>query len=436
MRERVLTLACALGALLLFGTLFMRGGALSEKGALPTTEERSDNGLKGAWQWLQAEGVATMSLREHFGALAARKDVAASGNLLIVTLPAASNFRRDELVALDRWVREGNTLLVLAPLLDRPGWAQYPFMGANDLRLLSGLAVASATPKVSAPARGAAPARNDPDGQQLVRSLEWFSPLASAQRSRLLPSQALPFFAGVREAVGFSDYAPSAAGLSIPRDGFSLVLGHEAGSGADAMWMRPAGQGTIIVSGFASLFTNRALAVPGNARLLANLIGATVAPRGAVIFDDEHQGLSANYDPAKFFADRRLYATLAVIVLVWLIWVLGATRLRMPVAHAHVPREAELVRVAGLFLARVTRPAAAARRVFAQFFERLADAALTRGGPRGTEQLWQYLESHPKLARAQVMQLRAWHAAAAAGRRVPLLELHNLIVRTERQLAS
>jgi hypothetical protein len=84
----------------------------------------------------------------------------------------------------------------------------------------------------------------------------------------------------------------------------------------------------------------------------------------------------------------------------------------------------------------VTRPAAAARRVFGQFFERLADAASTRGGPRDTEQLWQYLESHPKLARAQVMQLRTWYAAAAAGRHVPLLELHNLIVRTERQLAS
>ncbi|HEY6823628.1 MAG TPA: hypothetical protein VI195_04270, partial [Steroidobacteraceae bacterium] len=50
--------------------------------------------------------------------------------------------------------------------------------------------------------------------------------------------------------------------------------------------------------------------------------------------------------------------------------------------------------------------------------------------------LWEWLESHPRLARAEVLQLRAWHAAAYANRRVPLIRLHNLIVNTERQLAQ
>jgi hypothetical protein len=219
-----------------------------------------------------------------------------------------------------------------------------------------------------------------------------------------------------------------------PHDGFVLSLAREQASGRDAFWVRPNGSGTIIVSGFGALFTNRALGVADNARLLANLVAATVDPRGAVIFDDEHQGLSLAYDPQKFFADSRLYATVAIIAAVWLTWVLGGTQLRMPSVRSPAPREGALVRTTGLFLARVVRPAAAARRMLEQFVGRLRQRLA--GGGAATEEVWQWLESHPRLARADVLRLRGWQAAAGAGRRVPLIKLHNLIVRTERQLAT
>jgi len=92
--------------------------------------------------------------------------------------------------------------------------------------------------------------------------------------------------------------------------------------------------------------------------LLANIVTATVRPKGAVLFDDEHQGLAAAYDPAKFYNDPRLYGTIGVLAAVWLIWVLGGTRLRLPAMRLPAPREAELVRATGGFLARVLRPAA------------------------------------------------------------------------------
>src|SRR3989440_3312239 len=43
-------------------------------------------------------------------------------------------------------------------------------------------------------------------------------------------------------------------------------------------------------SGFGSLFSNRALAGADNARLLANIVGASVRSRGALLFDrsEEH----------------------------------------------------------------------------------------------------------------------------------------------------
>jgi hypothetical protein len=168
--------------------------------------------------------------------------------------------------------------------------------------------------------------------------------------------------------------------------------------------------------------------------LLSNIVTATVRPKGAVLFDDEHQGLAAAYDPAKFYNDPRLYGTIGVLAAVWLIWVLGGTRLRLPAMRMPAPREAELVRATGGFLARVLRPAAAARRLFEHFFGRLA--ARTHRGAQAEGLPWEWLEHHPRVRRADVQQLRQWYAQAYSDRRVPLTRLHNLIVRTERQLAA
>jgi hypothetical protein len=121
------------------------------------------------------------------------------------------------------------------------------------------------------------------------------------------------------------------------------------------------------------------------------------------------------------------------VTAVWFAWVLGATRLRLPDNRVPAPREAELVRATGGFLARVLRPAAAARRLFEHFFRRLSHRR--GGGPRDGPP-WDWLEHHPRLKRADVAQLREWYADAYSDRRVSLTRLHNLIVRTERNLAA
>ena len=440
-RDRFVTLACALGALLLFGTLFWRGGTLSEREvSRPTTVERGDNGLLGALRWLQREGVPTLSLRERFGALERRHELAAAGNLLIVSLPASSNFRNDEVVALDRWIRTGNTLLVLAALTDRPSFAQLPHTMYADLQLLTGLSVTHEREKTpgTAPKGTPAPAGKpggpgkDEARKALARLIE---ELPVPQRRSLVPNQAHPYFAGVASAVAFSDYSPSVSTLLLPRDGFALTLAHDAESGAGALWVRPDGAGTIVVSGYASLFTNRALGLANNAQLLANLIAVTVGPRGTVIFDDEHQGLTAAYDPAKFYRDRRLYATIFALAMVWLAWVLGGTQLKMPLAVGGAPRESELVRTTGLFFARVLKPASAARRMFENFLGRLRPGAPPAGTP-AVAAAWEWLANHPRLAAADVRQLRQWYADAYADRRVPLVRLHNLLLATEGRLAA
>jgi hypothetical protein len=428
MRERLTTLGCALGALLLFASLFLRGEQIEHQHATPPTSvERGANGLRGALSWLTGEGIRTASLRERFDSLAARGDLPAAGNLLIVTTPVVTPLRPSEVSALNRWVGSGNTLLVLAALSDRPDWALAGSARA-DLNLLTGLEVVSRAPPAYRAGVRPGAARS-----ARRRGVLGLLPLAEPLRSTLVANRTHPYLSGVSAAVALSDYPPEAWEVKIPRSGFVLSLAHQRELGEGVLWLRPVGAGRVLVSAFGSLFTNRALGLADNARLLANIVSASLAPGGVVLFDDEHQGLAAAYDPAKFYRDRRLYATLGVVTAVWLAWVLGATRLRLPASRTPAPREAELVRATGIFLARVLRPAAAARRMFELFFLRLRPRARRTAPEEGLP--WQWLEQHPRLRLADVRQLRAWYADAYADRRVPLTRLHNLLTRTERQLA-
>ena len=143
MKERLVTLALALGALALFAAMFLRsasGPGLAGEVPRPLTTEHRGNGYFAAMSWLAADGVPAISLRERFGALPRRTDLAKSGNLLVVTLPAATEFRTEEFLPLDAWVRAGNTLLVLAALADDPDWARgRAGLVISDLDLLTGL---------------------------------------------------------------------------------------------------------------------------------------------------------------------------------------------------------------------------------------------------------------------------------------------------------
>ena len=428
MRERLNTLLCALGALLVFATLFLHGPMEMPRGAAPTTSERGEDGLFAARSWLEREGVSALSLRERFDTLEKRRDLPPTGNLLIVTTPVVNAFKAAELHSLDHWVRAGNTLLVLAALSDQPAWS---WVGTvhGDLKLLTGLEFVFAKRQpVASPARQAG---SSPGAQR--RAIQSLQRLAQPLRSTLIPNRPHPYLSEVASAQAFSDHPHSAWEVVVPRAGFVLALAHERESGAGVLWLRPAGRGTIIVSAFGSLFANRALGVADNARLLANIVTASLGSGGAVLFDDTHQGLTSTYDPAKFYRDPRLYATLAVLVAVWLAWVLGATSLRPATPPASAPSEAELVRVTGMFLARVLRPAAAARRLFEQFFLRL-QRLTGRVGAEGPP--WEWLENHPRVPAEDLRQLRSWYADAYSERRIPLVRLHNLIVRTERQLAA
>jgi hypothetical protein len=424
-KERFITFVCALGALGLFLTMFLHKegeGIGGKEIPRPTTEERGGNGYHAALQWLDAEHIRAVSLRDRFDKLPQKSSLAATGNVLIVTLPAVAVFKTEEFRPLDHWVRAGNTLLVLAALSDNPAWAfSFAGMTAGDLNLLTGLEFESARIRDLRARKATEPAPRDRDNRDLASQLAAATrAFTEPRRATLVSNRDHAYFRGVHEAVALSDYEAQPWTVKVPYEGFVLALGHQRETGEGAFWTRPLGNGRIVVSALGTLFTNRALGLADNGRLLANIIGTNLGPRGAVLFDDVHQGLGANYDPAKFYRDPRLHMTIGIVAALWLAWVLGATRLRVPATRAPVPREAELVRATGGFLARVLTPAAAARRMFEHFLRRWP---------------WELLEHQTRIPPADLQQLKSWYSQLGTSR-VPLTQLHNLIVRINRQLNS
>ena len=265
----------------------------------PTTEERGANGYQAAMQWLDHEHIRTISLRERYDRLP-KKNLPATGNVLIVTLPATAVFKTEEFRPLDHWVREGNTLLVLAALSDTPDWAfSFGGMTSGDLNLLTGLEFESIQQPRPASQEAA------PDSKETIVRL----PLhlsGAATGTTLVPNREHAYFNGVQQVVALTDYESQSWTVKVPYEGFVLTLAHDRETGEGAFWTRPLGNGRIIVSGLGTIFTNRALGLADNARLLSNIVATNLGPRGAVLFDDVHQGLGANYDPAKFYRDPRL----------------------------------------------------------------------------------------------------------------------------------
>ncbi|MCP5328885.1 MAG: DUF4350 domain-containing protein [Sinobacteraceae bacterium] len=461
--ERGTTAILALGALLLFFVLMFggRGSGMAGAPPRPTSAESSGNGYSIMRRWLESEGIAVGSLRESFDALAR---LAPSGagreSLLVLTLPGAGPIQTGELQPLDRWLREGNTLLVIAALSDAPDWARGP-IGADafDLKAVTGLdfeavpqrerrlalerrTTSGTAADTAAEAGDASPAAAEAADESLAQEVGRPTAagpavlLAAPRRETAEVVPGVPWLEGVSELAAESDYRRTSGSVRLPYGGIVFELARDQESGEGVLWSRPFGRGRIVVSAYGTLLSNRAIGLADNSRLLASLVAQSVGPDGMVLFDDGHQGLSVGYDPQQLFGDRRLYLTCGMLVALWLLWVLGATRLRTPRLAESAPRPGELLQAAGGFFARVLPSHVAAQRLLGHFFARLpvvrrqqADDSLAQAPP------WDWLQRQPGIDSMDVQQLRDWYAAARNGRPVPLEKLHNLLCGMEKRLA-
>jgi len=147
MKERLITLALALGALAFFYAMMApKPQPESEKITTPLTTERGPNGYAAMIRWLTSESIPVVSFRERYS----RLPNASSGNVLITTMPHRLAARVSEIDSLQDWVYDGNTLVVMAALADTPDWAMQPeYRGQliEQLKELTGLEFAVAKPQ-------------------------------------------------------------------------------------------------------------------------------------------------------------------------------------------------------------------------------------------------------------------------------------------------
>ena len=111
----------------------------------------------------------------------------------------------------------------------------------------------------------------------------------------------------------------------------ALVLLRSTRDQSPAGWWLPFGQGGVVVLGYGSLWKNPNLAREGNALAGESLLTRFLKPGGVVLFDDYRYGLSSIYDPDALLADPRLYKTLGVVAVLWLLYAVGRSRRMLPV---------------------------------------------------------------------------------------------------------
>lgn len=436
MKDRLLTFALAIGALAAFYVLLVpKPSPPHGHITRPLSTEAGVNGYLGLQRWLAAEHVRTFSLRERYGSLAGIAPAVPTGNLLIATTPQIYPIRSSEAQPLQEWIAAGNTLLVLAGLSDTPEWSMgegFDPAFLEHMNLMTGLSFAEMLPP-DEPVKSAAdaadtkqPERKETPVRRAQREmLETLQRLAETERTKSSPNGSHPLLEGVRSIVAVTEY-PSAHLQATSEQAVLLELASDHASGVPALWLRPHGDGQIIVSAYGSIFTNKVLDEGDNARLLANVVHWSLGPKGQVILDDAHQGLVSFYDPDKFFGDARLHRALWWLLALWFVFVLGPRRLRAAVASWNPIDVTSFVRATGGFMARVLRPAAAGQRLFANFFNEIRSrlGLSTDGAP-----VWDWLGSRATIPPRDLQRLQELHERVVQRRRIDLSELYNLLMR-------
>jgi hypothetical protein len=142
-------------------------------------------------------------------------------------------------------------------------------------------------------------------------------------------------------------------------------------------WWVPFGKGNLVVLPYGGLFRNRSLNRPDNASAGEALLRRFQGENAAIYFDDYRYGLSDIYDPEAFYKDPRLYGTVAIAVLLWLMYAVGRRSRLLPV---RLPRprfsSAQLAINLSEFYARKLEPKALAELLLWHF-----DAALAARYP-------------------------------------------------------
>jgi len=411
-KEKLITLGLAVCALVLFLILLFPKPQTGVPTQRPLTTASSGPGYLALFRWLSATGVAPLDLHQRFGQLPDQiVSPRPTGNLLIITLPFDVTPHPEELTALNAWVSSGNTVLILAALDDTPLWSAVADNFVPQVQQLTGIKFT---------------ARQEPATDRVTQVKQGLrAALTPAGREvELNPSGEIVLLEGVRHLATLSPLPSTQWQVEATDNSPVLELARRTDSADPVMWMKASGNGTLIVSAYASLFSNEVIGKADNARLLSNIIAWSLQPGGRVILDDAHQGAMNEYDAAKFFGDPRLHHTLQWLLLLWLAWVVAAQPLRAAARNVGSLDESAMLRATAGFFAGVLRPVASAQWLLDEFFDRLRRR---HGLVHSASPPWDWLSSHAGIRSASLDELRELYASTQAGRRVSLVRLQRIV---------
>jgi hypothetical protein len=445
-KDRWITFLLAVGAFVAFYRFFIGPVNLeADEYSRPLSTETRANGYFALRRWLESERIPVSELRQRYDWLLRAPDFPERGNLLVITVPHERFARPSEIGSLFEWVGKGNAVVVLAGLFDTPEWGVPDTGTPGTIQRLSKIRVRDheaalrheawkkkAAEREAREAAGEPVPEEPPERAAATARQPAFVRLKEPKRNAMKPIVDHPLLQGVRAVHAQSEYPAGSFDIVSPPGEGVLALMTDADSKLAALWLTWVGDGSIVVSGYGSLFTNKMLAQADNAQLAANLVGSYVTAGGHVIFDDVHQGAASFYDAEAFFGDPRLHASFWWIVALWLVWVLGSTRLPPPAARPPPVREKAFVDATGGFFARVVGRRRAAERMFASFFD---DLHRVLGETPHGRPPWDWIRATGGVAAGDVRRLEELHARVAAGRRVDLVELHNRLRQLRKQLA-
>jgi hypothetical protein len=416
-KERLVTLGLAVAALFLCYALFLPK-PLPENtvSTRPLSTDSGAAGYQAAWRWLKAVHIPAMSLRDRFDHLSTQRR---TGNVLFTTMPHKLPVRPAEASRLDEWIERGNSVVIAAALDDTPIWAlEGSGRLARDVGRLARLKFETTETKQAAN-------KDSSTAQKLKSALET---LSEPRDVAIEPRGAHPLVTDVHSLKVSSDL-PASRWLATPMDSAGVLQVAQVADGGDAViWIRRQGNGQVIVLGVAGLFSNRDLGSADNAKLLANVIGWSLEPGGAVIFDDAHQGAVDYYDAKAFYKDPRLHRTLWWMVLLWFVFVLGIQRFRGHLPGRETADVTAFVGSSGDFFASALSPPTAGARLLVNFFNSIHRRRGTRedGTPA-----WDWLSSQAAVSRNDVRELQELQTRIQSGRRFSLLRLQSLLSRLQ-----
>ncbi|MEM9742466.1 MAG: DUF4350 domain-containing protein [Pseudomonadota bacterium] len=486
--ERAKTLGWVAGILIIIALLIAsESGEQDAPLVRPTTEQPRFAGVLALRRWLESAAIDTVSWQRRFDDL--DQTVPGRGHVMIAHQPTSLYAEAEELAALNEWVAAGNTLLVAAGLLEGTPWIYDGFDLVDDLERMTGLrfvrrgAAEDGEEPVESPAVATDPTddpsvdtASDAEGESLLDAAEgafdrvfstpgwvllhgatdvvdlvaapgataalasagarapwdgseWIRELSDATNEADTEAAVdAEYCAGTALAEGYRALAgrSGCVQVRVPHpDSWRTLLEHRE-TAQPVLFAAPLGDGQIHVLLHPSLLANDVIGRFENRAWVKRYLTLALGPQGRVLFDDAHQGLNTIYEAEDLLRDPRLYQTMAVILLLWLAFLLADSG-HWRRATQRLPRSAvrltDLATASAGFLARRLHPDAARAAILEPLIERLERRWRVTRSRALTDGLNAERRDHGDAVAALEMLL----IEQRNGQRVPLVELDRAV---------